>query len=76
MKPLVRQVGRQAWRAAIALTGGAILLAGVAMLVLPGPGFLAIAAGLALLAVEFVAARELRDRLIGWLRTRVKRRDA
>jgi Putative transmembrane protein (PGPGW) len=76
MKPLAREVWKQAWRVGIAITGGAVVLAGVAMLVLPGPGFLAIAAGLALLALEFDAARELRDRLIRWLRARGRRRRA
>ena len=70
MKRLAREVWRQAWRAGVALAGGGLVLAGVAMLVLPGPGILAIAAGLALLALEFDAARDLRDRLAGWLRRR------
>jgi uncharacterized protein (TIGR02611 family) len=73
MKRLARDVWRQAWRAGIALVGGVVVLAGIAMLVLPGPGILAIAAGLALLAVEFEAARGLRDRLAGWVRARVQR---
>ena len=41
----------------IALTGGTVLLLGVAMLVLPGPGLLIIAAGVAILATEFLWAR-------------------
>ena len=76
MKRLAREAGRQAWRAGVALVGGAVVIAGVAMLVLPGPGLLAIAAGLALLAVEFQAARDLRDRFAGWLRARVQRLEA
>ena len=76
MKPLARDVGKHAWRVGIAVTGGMVVLAGVAMLVLPGPGLLAIAAGLALLAVAFDAARELRDRLIRWVRARGRRRRA
>jgi len=39
------------------------LLAGLAMLALPGPGWLTIAAGLAVLAREFSWARRLLDRL-------------
>ena len=73
MRPLAREVGRQVWRATVALAGGALVLAGVAMLVLPGPGFLAIAAGLGLLAVEFGPARALRNRLLAWLRTRTRK---
>jgi hypothetical protein len=73
MKRLARDLWRRTWRAGIALVGGVVVLAGIAMLVLPGPGILAIAAGLALLAVEFEAARDLRDRLAGWVRARVRR---
>jgi len=41
----------------IALIGGTVLLLGMAMLVLPGPGLPAVAAGLAILATEFLWAR-------------------
>lgn len=41
----------------IALMGGTVILVGIAMLVLPGPGLLVIAGGLALLATEFIWAR-------------------
>lgn len=47
-------------RVAVAVVGGALTLAGVALLVLPGPGFVLVAAGLALLATQFTwAARPL-----------------
>ena len=39
--------------------GGALLVAGLAMLVLPGPGLLVLAAGMAVLAVEFPWARRM-----------------
>ena len=73
MKRIAREVWRQTWRAAVAIVGGLLVFAGVLMLVLPGPGILAIAAGLALLALEFEAARELRDRFAGWARSRIQR---
>jgi uncharacterized protein (TIGR02611 family) len=76
MMRMAREVWRQTWRAAVALIGGAVLLAGVVMLVLPGPGLLTIAAGLALLAIEFEAARDLRDQFAGWVRARVLRTEA
>lgn len=44
-------------RVVVGVIGGTILLLGVAMLVLPGPGWGAIFAGLALLATEFAWAR-------------------
>lgn len=36
-----------------AVVGGALTLAGIAALVLPGPGFVLIAAGLAVLGTQF-----------------------
>jgi uncharacterized protein (TIGR02611 family) len=45
------------------VAGFALLAAGVVMLALPGPGWLTIAAGLAILATEFEWARRLLDRL-------------
>ena len=47
---------------AVSVVGGTVVLTGVAMLVLPGPGVLAILAGLALLATEFAWARRWLDR--------------
>jgi tellurite resistance protein TerC len=41
----------------VAIVGGALLIAGVAMLVLPGPAIVVIPAALAILAVEFLWAR-------------------
>ena len=48
-------------RAGIFVVGWVILLAGIAMLVLPGPGLLVIIAGLSVLAIEFAWAERLRD---------------
>ncbi len=45
------------------LIGFTLLLAGVVMLVTPGPGWVTIALGLAVLAAEFVWARRLLNRL-------------
>ncbi|MDH4037473.1 MAG: PGPGW domain-containing protein [Candidatus Krumholzibacteria bacterium] len=44
-------------RVVIAVIGGTIVLLGVAMLVLPGPGLLTIVGGLAVLGLEFAFAR-------------------
>jgi uncharacterized protein (TIGR02611 family) len=47
----------------IRIVGGFALLAlGIVMLVTPGPGWLAIAGGIGLLATEFVWAKRLLDR--------------
>ena len=52
----------------VAVLGGALLIAGVAMLVLPGPAVVVIPAALAILALEFLWAR----RWLAWLRERYK----
>jgi uncharacterized protein (TIGR02611 family) len=46
-------------RLCIALVGGTVLLIGIVMIVLPAPAILVIPAGLAILAIEFVWARQL-----------------
>ncbi len=43
--------------------GGTVVAAGVVMLVTPGPGIVAILAGLGILASEFAAARRILNRL-------------
>jgi uncharacterized protein (TIGR02611 family) len=50
-------------RIARTIGGFLLLAAGVVMLVLPGPGWLAIFGGLAMLASEFAWAQRLLDRL-------------
>jgi uncharacterized protein (TIGR02611 family) len=45
------------------VVGFTVLAAGVAMLVLPGPGWVVIAIALAILAGEYVWARKLLDRI-------------
>lgn len=49
-------------RFAATILGGALLLLGLAMMVLPGPGILVIVAGLAVLATEYVWAQRLLKR--------------
>ncbi|MBX3695157.1 MAG: PGPGW domain-containing protein [Steroidobacteraceae bacterium] len=48
---------RWARRIVITLSGFTVLAVGVAMIVLPGPAFLVIPAGLAILGLEFAWAR-------------------
>ncbi len=45
------------WRVIVLVIGGSILLIGIALIVLPGPAFLVIPVGLAVLATEFAWAR-------------------
>ena len=47
--------GRSARRGVVLVGGGAVLVVGIALLVLPGPGLLLVLAGLLILAREFPA---------------------
>lgn len=58
----LRWIARNSKRLAILLLGAAIVGAGVAMLVLPGPGLLVVIVGLAVLATEFAWAERALDR--------------
>lgn len=51
-------------RIVVAIFGFLVVLAGLAMLVLPGPGLLVIAIGLGILALEFVWAERLLERTV------------
>lgn len=59
MSGLVVTTLKQAKRLIVAVVGFTVLLAGIAMIVLPGPAFIVIPLGLAILATEFVWARKL-----------------
>lgn len=49
------------------MIGFAVVAAGLAMLILPGPGWAAIFLGFAILATEFAFAEKVRDWLVGQL---------
>jgi tellurite resistance protein TerC len=49
-------------RIVIAIVGFTVLLVGVAMIILPGPAFIVIPLGLAILATEFVWAHKLLEK--------------
>lgn len=53
---------RHAKRVIVGVIGSTVLLIGLVMLVLPGPGFIIIIAGLGLLATEFVWAKNLLEK--------------
>lgn len=66
--------GRIAWRVGVTITGIGVILIGIVLLPLPGPGWLIIFAGLGILATEYVwaaellrLARRLFQRWTGWL---------
>lgn len=58
-KVVGRFIGRNGKRVGVTIAGFLVILAGAAMLVLPGPGILVIIAGLAILATEYVWAQRL-----------------
>jgi uncharacterized protein (TIGR02611 family) len=65
-------------RVGVTVAGPLVVLTGVAMLVLPGPGLVVIALGLALLALEYEWARGLMGglgRVVSWVRRAVLPKD-
>jgi uncharacterized protein (TIGR02611 family) len=62
--------GRITLKVVVAILGVAIILLGILMIPLPGPGWLVVFAGLAILSVEYVWAKHLlhfaRQRLTNW----------
>ncbi|HEY5552197.1 MAG TPA: PGPGW domain-containing protein [Opitutaceae bacterium] len=66
-------VYRQFRRVVIVITGGIVLLIGIALIVLPGPAIVVIPIGLSILAVEFAWARRWKRRTHElWQRSREK----
>ncbi len=59
MKHLVFRTIAQARRLVAIVTGSTLLVAGIAMIVLPGPALIVIPLGLAILATEFIWAKKL-----------------
>ena len=59
MKLLVLRTLDQARRLIVIVSGFTVLVAGVAMIVLPGPALVVIPLGLMILATEFIWARKL-----------------
>jgi uncharacterized protein (TIGR02611 family) len=69
MSPVRRTLGlaargiRQARRLVVLMIGLTVLVIGIALIVLPGPAFIVIPIGLAILGTEFVWARRLLQHL-------------
>lgn len=63
LNQLAKVIIRWGWKAALVLMGFTLLVTGVVFLFLPGPGLAIIAAGLTLLAVEFIWARRLLNKM-------------
>jgi uncharacterized protein (TIGR02611 family) len=56
IKEVARFIGRSSKRIAVTVVGGTLVAAGLAMLVLPGPGILVVALGFAILGTEYAWA--------------------
>ena len=65
---LNRSAIKRGKRIIVGVTGGTVLAAGLALVVLPGPAFIVIPAGLAILAMEFAWARRWLRKAKGLLR--------
>jgi uncharacterized protein (TIGR02611 family) len=66
VEPLLQVVTRVVRRGGVLLVGTALLIAGSALLVLPGPGIAVIFLGLVVLSAEFQWAK----RVLAWFRER------
>ena len=63
LKALIDITYRQAKRVVVFLVGGSVVLLGVVLIFTPGPAFLVIPAGLAILSIEFAWARSFLRRV-------------
>lgn len=61
MKPFLVWVARSGKRIAVSAIGLALIVVGLVLLVLPGPGILVVLAGLAVLGTEYAWARRALD---------------
>lgn len=59
---VVRFAFRSSKRIAVTVVGGVLVLGGIAMLILPGPGILVVVAGFAVLGTEYAWAAHALDR--------------
>jgi uncharacterized protein (TIGR02611 family) len=66
VEPLLQVLARAVRRGGVFLVGMALLVAGAAMMVLPGPGIAVILLGLVVLSAEFQWAK----RALAWMRRR------
>lgn len=76
----LHHAGRAVRRVLVTAAGVIVVLAGIAMLVLPGPGLLTIVLGLMILGTEFAFARRWVDRIkmkmregVAYARSRLQR---
>jgi uncharacterized protein (TIGR02611 family) len=66
VEPILQLLGRAVRRGGVFVVGMTLLIAGAAMLVLPGPGIAVMLLGLVVLSAEFLWAK----RVLAWARAR------
>lgn len=64
LKDTWHRTPRTARRIIVFIIGGLVIIAGILMLVLPGPGWAAIFLGLAILSTEFDRAEKIRTAVV------------
>jgi uncharacterized protein (TIGR02611 family) len=67
-KGVLRSTSSSGKRILVAVAGSVVVVVGLALLVLPGPGIAVVIAGLAILATEFIWARRLLQRARAYAR--------
>lgn len=73
LKRFWKRIPRPVRKPLVLMVGSAVVAAGLAMLVLPGPGWAAIFLGFAILATEFAFAEKVRDWLVGQLKRLIRK---
>ena len=68
-------VGRPLRKVVLTIAGVFITILGFALIVLPGPAFLLIPVGLAILSLEYPSARKLLRKFQGWMTSAAKKAD-
>jgi uncharacterized protein (TIGR02611 family) len=66
------KVPRSLRKLLVFVVGWVVVIAGVAMLALPGPGWAAIFLGFAILATEYASAKRVRDFMVEKLKAIIK----
>ena len=64
---------RSGWRIVVLVVGLVVTVAGLVMMVTPGPGLLLIVAGLGILATEFAWAQRIRDKAVATAKSGARR---
>ena len=63
-------------KVAVGIAGGAVVVTGIVLIPLPGPGTLIVLAGLAILGTEFEAPKRGADRIKGAVRKALRPQDS